>query len=155
VDDFDDIFRLRRLLEGAAAERSARSFTPESLTALHELAVDFRSAMNRDGASILVPEFHRNLHLALLPGASPWERQLLLQIWDASERYGQLYVKHEINHQHIDQIIEDHDVLVEAAGTTAPRAFRKAIVSHVDGCIAALRPLILEVIGGRATRAPR
>jgi DNA-binding GntR family transcriptional regulator len=147
VDDFDEVFRIRRLLEADAAERSARLFTDSRIEALNAMAAEFRTALTRERSRILVPSLHANLHFALLPGASAWDRQILEQLWDASERYIQLFVKHSsTSRDGIERIIDDHDRLVAAAGTTTPKQFRKIVVDHIDMSIDALRPMILEIM---------
>jgi DNA-binding GntR family transcriptional regulator len=146
VDDFRDIFRIRRLLEGDAALRSARLFTPSRIEALNALTSEFRGALKRESAPMLVPTLHTQLHFALLPGSSAWDRQIFEQLWHASERYIQLYVKHSSTQSDgIDRIIEDHDELVAAAGSTSPSQYRKIVEAHVDSSVDALLPMILDV----------
>ncbi len=146
IDDFDAIFRLRRLIEADVAERSGDLFTPERLAAVNELAVDFRDAMRRDGAPLSVPSVHTQMHMALLPGATSWDRQVLAQLWDATERYIQLYVTHEQSRQEaIDRIISAHDRIIESAGKTTAKKFRAVVVAHIDESHDALRPVILEI----------
>lgn len=146
VDDFDDVFRIRRLLEADAAERSARLFTDGRIESLNALASEFRVALKRDRAPMVVPSLHANLHFALLPGASGWDRQILEQLWDASERYIQLFVKHSsTTSDGVERIIADHDRLIAAAGHTSPSRYRKTVVEHIDISIEALRPMVLQI----------
>jgi DNA-binding GntR family transcriptional regulator len=146
IEDFDSIFRIRRLLEADVAERSASLFTPEAIAEVQELADEFVNAMRRIGAPLSVPSLHTRLHFALLPGATIWDRQVLEQLWDASERYIQLYVTHEQRSEDaIEMIIAGHQRIIDAAGKATPAAFRKVVTRHIDESIDALRPVILEI----------
>lgn len=150
IEDFDDIFRIRRVVEADAAQRSARLFSGGRVKALHSVAAGFRDALKREGAPILVPSLHVSLHFALLPGASPWDRQILEQLWDASERYIQLFVKRSsLTRPGIQKIITDHDRLIDAAGTTNPSRYREVVVDHIDGSIESIRPMLIEMTAER------
>lgn len=146
IEDFDAIFRLRRVLEGDVAERSARLFTPQRLAVLREHGTDFALAMQRTGA-VSVQWTHTLLHLSLLPGAGKWDRQVLQQLWDAGERYVHLYMTHERHSQKAGEwFVASHARLIDAAGSTSPKQFRKVVVEHIDEATAELRPVVLEVI---------
>jgi hypothetical protein len=74
-----------------------------------------------------VQRLHTLFHLGLLPAANHWDRQVLEQPWDASERYIRLYVAHQQDGSAVAEVsISSHQVLTDAAGSAKPEQFRAA-----------------------------
>lgn len=145
LDDFEAVFRLRSLVEGDVAERSAPLFTPERLAAIQQREADFYKAVRESGGRS-VQRLHTLFHLSLLPAANYWDRQVLEQLWDASERYIRLWVVHQQDGNAVAEIfISSHQVLTDAAGPAKPEQFRRLIVNHVLNATHLLRPAIAEI----------
>jgi DNA-binding GntR family transcriptional regulator len=149
IEDFEAVFRLRALVEGDVAERSAPLFTPERLAAIRQREADFYEAVRGSGGRS-AQRLHTLFHLALLPAANHWDRQVLEQLWDASERYIRLYVAHQQDGTAVDEVsISSHQVLTDAAGSAKPEQFRRLIVNHVLNATQLLRPGIAEIVQPR------
>jgi DNA-binding GntR family transcriptional regulator len=131
IDDFQDLFRLRRLIEADVATRSARLLTPERLAVVERLYEEMRSLLLAGPAAHVSP-VHSRLHLALLPGATRWDRQVLEQLWIATDRYIQFYVlgAHS-DAARVRLILELHDALVEVARHPTPASLRAAVTQHI------------------------
>ena len=152
TDDFDDVYRLRGLLEGQIAERSAELITPERLTLLDETLGELERIITR-GNAFDVYSVHARFHLLMLPSATDWDHRLLDQLWVASERYIQLYVGAHPDPEVADRIIASHRVLVDAARGGDPNTVRDAVVEHVIYSHKMIAPIV-HAASGRARPVP-
>jgi DNA-binding GntR family transcriptional regulator len=154
VGDFDAIYDLRRTLEVAVASKSLTPMTSAQLSDLQRLMADFRASVQREGSLLASPTVHRQLHLALLPAASPWDAHVLNQLWDATERYLQLFLTHERRQPEvIDRIIAVHQALVDVAASGDMTLLMERIRNHVDTSIDVVRPVIQEITEGASASA--
>ncbi|WP_342659995.1 hypothetical protein Rruber_04266 [Rhodococcus ruber] len=148
VDDFDDVYRLRALLEGQIAERSAELMTPDRLALLEETLDELERLITR-GNAFDVYSVHSRFHLLMLPSATEWDRRLLDQLWVASERYIQLYVGARPDEEVADKIVAAHRLLVDAARGGDASTVRDAVVDHVVYSHKMIAPLV-QAASGRA-----
>lgn len=91
LDDLEEVYRLRRMLETDALRRGVPGATAADVAALRDAAAACRVAASRgDVAGQLAANraFHDRLHA--LAGSAPLQR-LLDQLWDATEAYRALY----------------------------------------------------------------
>lgn len=146
VDDFADVFRLRALLEGQIAERSAELMTPERLILLEETLGELEHIITR-GNAFDVYSVHARFHLLMLPSATDWDSRLLDQLWVASERYIQLYVGARPDPEVADKIIGAHRLLVDAARSGDSDTVRSAVIDHVDYSHKLIAPIVQAASG--------
>ena len=135
VADLDDIYRLRSLIEGDVAERSAARLTAHDFELLDELTAEMLEPVNENRRFAI----HQEFHLALLrPAASRFELRIFYTLWSANERYLRTLVMPasgaEELHEH-----ERHVHLVEVA-RRSPKKLKQELRDH----LAAGRALILE-----------
>lgn len=143
VKDFDEIYRLRRTIEVEVASRSEGVFTESRLAIIEKLMADLRASLQRDTTLPASLSVHSQLHLALLPAASRWDLQILKQLWDATERYLQLYLTHERRQpQVVNRIVAVHQKLVDVAKTGDATALACCVGEHIDGSTNSIRPVI-------------
>ena len=146
-EDFEDLFQLRLIVERDVARRSAKLLTAERIERLEEVFADLEAVVER-GSVVGTHRLHTEFHRALLPGASRWDRQVLDQVWAASERYVQVYssvVEQDAATRRM--IVDEHRELVEAARSATPREFERAVVDHVQRSRIALRPAVVAASG--------
>jgi DNA-binding GntR family transcriptional regulator len=152
-EDFEDLFQLRLIVERDVARRSAKLLTPERIQWLEEAFADLEAMVER-GSVVGTHRLHTEFHRALLPGASRWDRQVLDQVWAATERYVQVYSSVvERDAATRQSIVDEHRRLVEAARDASPKEFERAVVDHVQRSCIALRPAIAAA-SGRTVAAP-
>lgn len=85
LDEFQNIYRVRRMLEPDLARRSVLFLADDELDRLHQAAAEFGGA---DRSMDDIYDDHRAFHMALLaPAASTWDIRILMMLWRAGERY--------------------------------------------------------------------
>ena len=145
-EDFDDVYRLRRLLEGQIAEQSAQMMTPGRLELLDATLAELERIITR-GNAFDVYSVHARFHLLMLPNASDWDRRLLDQLWVASERYIQLFVGAKPDPDVAEKIIAAHRLLVDAARRGDTTELRDAVVEHVSYSHRLIAPVVNAASG--------
>jgi DNA-binding GntR family transcriptional regulator len=144
--DFDDVYRLRALLEGQIAQRSGEHMTPARLAALADTLDEFERIISR-GNAFDVYSTHSKFHLLMLPTATEWDRRLLDQLWVASERYIQLYLGARPRPDVADRIVAAHRALLDVARGGDVEAIAHAVVDHIHNSHTAIAPTVREAAG--------
>lgn len=129
LEDFEDVFRLRTLLEGEAAGRGIPS--ADCLPELEEALHSFQSLLIH-GETLAVHAAHTRLHSLMLPAASQWERRFLSELWFASERYIQLFLESITEQTKVDVVSASHAALVRTVKSADPELVQQAVIEHVE-----------------------
>jgi DNA-binding GntR family transcriptional regulator len=129
LEDFEDVFRLRTVLEGEAAGRGIPRL--DSLPELEEALHSFLSLLT-SGETLAIFVAHSRLHSLMLPAATRWERRFLSELWIASERYIQLYFGSLPKQTTVDMTSAGHVRLVESVKSADPEVVRQAVIAHVE-----------------------
>ncbi|GAB3976759.1 GntR family transcriptional regulator [Actinoallomurus acanthiterrae] len=124
IQDLRDIYRLRILIEGDLAERSAPLYTDEDLSTIRDL-FDHLGSDDTEGDLDVHGRFHRAL---VLPAASEWDLRILQTLWVASERHLRLLFA---NFNPGDAQYE-HDQLLSAATRRDGPVLREALRRHLS-----------------------
>lgn len=128
VEELQDIFELRRLLETELARRAAERHDKATKAHLLELR-DIAEDRLRAGDEAFW-EAHRAFHWAVFePGLTPWSARFLNLLWQGAERYVRLYASSPESyepgsHEHLEifRCVEDND----ADGLV------KCVLEHLD-----------------------
>ena len=161
IQELEEIYTLRLLLEPDIAGRSAPHYTTEQLEQLESLCEDFR------GAAILGHDAHRRFHeLLISPASGPHSDVILRRLWDAADRYVSLV--YDGRRVAADEPYRRHRKLVDAAKRKRGPGMRKALADHLssneDYMLSSLTPLLSgegataaasEHAGTTATGRPR
>jgi DNA-binding GntR family transcriptional regulator len=111
LDDFEDLFRLRRTLDLLAAELGVARLSPVHLASMERELVRLRAAQ-RDRDWPAQRRHHRTFHFVLFEAAgSPRLLRMLGVLWDQSERYLRLGESHRDHPEHVG---DEHLVLLDA-----------------------------------------
>jgi DNA-binding GntR family transcriptional regulator len=129
VEDFEDVFRLRAVLEGEAAGRGIPS--PDSLPELEEALHNCVSLLAH-GETLASFAAHIRLHSLMIPAATQWERRFISELWVASERYIQLFHGSIPRQTAVDIFSTNHAALVQTVKSEDPELIRHAVVAHVE-----------------------
>jgi DNA-binding GntR family transcriptional regulator len=90
VEDVQDAYMTRVMLEGEAIRRGWDRITPELVAELYELQRQLMNAYIK-GRLDEAPELHRRLHFRMYEAAgSPWLLHLIEILWNHTERYRRL-----------------------------------------------------------------
>jgi DNA-binding GntR family transcriptional regulator len=131
VEDVQDVYHLRILLEGDLVERAAPQYSDAQLEQLSEL---FRRMGSTGSTEDL--ETHDAFHRLLVePAASEWDMRVLRMLWTASERHLRfLFAAFRPGDAQYE-----HDVLLQAAQRRDGPALRAALVAHLEKGLVLLR----------------
>ena len=129
LDELDQLYDFRRLLETSVAERALSHYDADRL----QLIKDALAQLDRQAPapqSDAYAEAHRNFHWSILhPGASPMIERTLRQLWQTSERY----VRLAITAFHTDKRgQQQHRRLYLACRDQDIRQLREAVLSHLS-----------------------
>lgn len=91
LDDFDEIYAMRIVLEPVAFAATIPGLTEADLRELED-AVSRMDVMIDSGNRSGFRDAHRVFHLGLTNGAGPRMRRTLAELWDRSERYRLRYL---------------------------------------------------------------
>jgi DNA-binding GntR family transcriptional regulator len=139
--DFEDICRLRALLEEHIAKHARDHMTPARLAAPAETLAEFERMIAR-GNAFDVYSTQSKFHLVMLPTATAWDRQLSNQLWVASERDMQLYVGAQRQPDVADSIVASHRSLLDVGHGRDDEAIRRAVVGHIEYSLGAIAPTV-------------
>lgn len=90
VEDVQDAYMTRVMLESEAIRRAWDNITPELIDELHGLQQQLMDAYTRADLAA-APELHRRLHFTMYEAAgSPWLLHLIEILWNHTERYRRL-----------------------------------------------------------------
>ncbi len=138
LEDLDDIYRLRRTIEGDLAVEAVESMTPERLTDA-ERALDDYVGIEREPAALAAA--HHAFHASLLADVmGAMDRRVLELLWHAADRYLHLLMA-ELDRAPETQEgrIDEHRHLLELARAGKSEQFRDAWVAHLDASAEELR----------------
>jgi DNA-binding GntR family transcriptional regulator len=129
LEDLQEIYRLRGLIEVEAAARSAPRLTETDLAILdRELSVMSDAAPDTD----TFWNGHVAFHTALMaPVMTPRLQRMITELWHAGERYLRIvYIETDVLHTRPPR--ERHLPLLEAARGGSSRTMRKALAEHLQ-----------------------
>jgi DNA-binding GntR family transcriptional regulator len=114
LDDLAGLYDLRRIIECDVIRRSVAAMTGEQVQTVR-VALEELEVVAQDHDSPKFWELHNAFHWALIePGASPWIRRMLEQLWFASQRYVRLFVSATLedamaDHRELSRLSERRD----------------------------------------------
>ncbi len=129
LDDLQEIYRLRELIEVDAAARSAPALTEHDFGLLErELAAMTEAPFDSDEFWDSHNAFHRGL---LAPVASPRLERMITELWHAGERYLRIvYIETDVLFTHSPY--DRHRPLLDAARTRSAATMRTALTDHLE-----------------------
>lgn len=130
VEELDEVYRLRLLIEPDLAGRSARHYTDEQLERAAR-ACEKLGVADPNGGNLRDIDAHHELHQILLsPAAGPHSVRIMERLVGVSDRYvGLVYDARPVA---FDEPYRRHLALVEAAQTRSAPAMRKALTAHLS-----------------------
>lgn len=139
LDDLEEIYRIRRLLETEAV-RAACHLLPEGLFASMEQAQGEVERAAAAGDVAAMAEANRRFHFALIEASGmPRLVRLIATLWDATDAYRSLYYTED---SHRDLAIHEHRAVMSALVNGDTEALVRWLDEHRDHAVAALRAVL-------------
>jgi DNA-binding GntR family transcriptional regulator len=139
--DLEEIYALRRVLEGRAAREALPAIGPDALARIEAAAADCgAAAAARDVAGELAA--NRRFHFAILaaPG-NPHAMRMIRMLWDSTEAYRALYYN---SPEERDRSLEAHERILAALRARDADRLVAELDAHRDRALVVLR----EVLAG-------
>jgi DNA-binding GntR family transcriptional regulator len=127
LQDVDDVFELRKIVEGAAAEKAADSITAEELERLEHLHADFRAGDRESYLRFL--EENREFHYSI--AAASGNRLLAETVDRLQERVQRLVILRLDLSANVEELVAEHHELLAALRRRDPAAARAHMVNDV------------------------
>ena len=129
VEDLEQVFHLRSLLESDIMARAVKLYTDEDITSIEHAwqGLERLPDDTTEALSARHVEFHRRLYT---PAMSDWDRRVGEILWQASDRYVYLILGTPIVMDDPTHFRDAHSELLEAACARSPRLARKATIEH-------------------------
>jgi len=150
LEDLGGLYDIRRIIECEVIRRSVARMTEEQVERVQEALLALE-AVAQDHDSPEFWDLHMDFHWALLePGATPWVRRVLDQVWLASQRYVRLFVSATF-----DDAMRDHRELLEACEARDDERAEAILRRHLDRTELAVRQAFVptERSAGNGARA--
>lgn len=130
-DELRAIFRLRQLLEPDLAARSCAFLTDEDFERAAQL---LRAYIDGTDDADHLWNLHHDLHMVYLgPAATEWDLRILVQLWNACDRYTRVvFDTYAVTPQDRAKREMAHRALFAAARSGSPAEIRRAVSEHLS-----------------------
>lgn len=139
LDDMEELYFARAVLEGQAAYHAAEHLTDEALAELDQLMSDMGDALEQHD----FPRFtqaNRKFHLTIYNAAgSHYLTNTIISLWDLAERYRYRFI---FLKDQASVIQGEHQAILDACRARDMRRLRDAIVNHINLTLAGIRSYI-------------
>lgn len=139
LEDLQEVYRMRELLESEAARIAAHRYTDTDLKLITEAhdAVEAAATSGDLGSMIAT---NRRFHFALLePAGMPRLMRVVRTLWDATDAYRAVYYNADTNRERVRR---EHDAILHAATTHNAEDLVRLLNEHRQHAVAALRNTI-------------
>ncbi|MFI8828668.1 GntR family transcriptional regulator [Streptomyces sp. NPDC053431] len=139
LDDLEEIYRIRRLLETEAVRAALRN-TPDGLVdSLRRIQEEVERAAGAGDVTAMA-EANRRFHFALVEASGmPRLVRLIATLWDATDAYRSLYYAQDT---HRDLAVHEHRAVISAVTECDEAAAVRWLDEHRDHAVAALREVL-------------
>jgi DNA-binding GntR family transcriptional regulator len=130
VDELEEIYQLRRVLEADLAARSAPLYTAEQLELAESLCEELRLSAHGVGDTRPSDAHHRLHELLLQPAAGEQAGRILSRLWDVSDRY--IALVYHVRPIGSAESYHRHTQLVSVAKKRKGPLMRDAVAEHLN-----------------------
>lgn len=138
LDELDELYDFRRVLEPAVARRAVPLMTDENVAAVFQALERLESSEATEAGMDEYVKFHREFHWQILePGASTMIERTLDELWRTSERYLRL-LKGTVTHIADPQ----HEEMAAACRDRDAEHLADVLFAHLDLTGSAMREML-------------
>ena len=141
LDDMEDLYFARALMEGQAAYHAAEKLTDADLARLDRLMVEMGSALEAHDYAGFMRSNHEFHFLIYDAAGSRHLSNMIANLWELAERYRYRYIFFK------DQgaiIQAEHRAILDACHARDSKRLRDAIVYHMQQTLAGVKSYILS-----------
>ena len=139
VEDLEEVYRLRSLLEAEAIERAVPHLTDEDIDEVEGLMLGIDAAAAQEDV-IAMTTANRRFHFAIFDACDmPRLVRLLHQLWDATDAYRALYFHEPLNR---DRVAHEHAEMLAALRARDAQALVRLHDEHRDHSVSAVGALL-------------
>lgn len=139
IEDLLEVYRIRELLEGEAARRSAVKMSDGDIGKIVDAQREFEQAHSDSDLTTLTTA-NRTFHFLLLEAAGmPRLMRLVRILWDATDVYRSIYYNDETNRR---QVIREHRAIIKAARARDAEKLVEMLDAHRDAAVISLRRML-------------
>lgn len=129
LEDLDDTYAARMLLEPRVIRRSAEKFTEEDYQRLSAILARYETAYEA-GDEVEGRRLHKTFHFGMYQvGGSVWLLRLISTLWDNSERYRRLSL---IQRGTVHERRQEHAGVLDACRANNPDQAAKLLQAHLQ-----------------------
>ncbi|MFE0698815.1 GntR family transcriptional regulator [Streptomyces sp. NPDC058872] len=146
VEDLEEIYRIRELLETEAVRTAVRRMPEGTVGALERIQQQVERAAE-EGDVAAMAEANRLFHFTLIEASGmPRLIRLITSLWDATDAYRSLYYTEP---PHRQQAVEEHRAVISALGRGDEDAAVHRLDQHRAHAVAALRKVLAPEVDER------
>lgn len=139
LDDMEELYFARAVLEGQAAYHAAERLADEALAELDQLMSEMGDALEQHD----FPRFtqaNRKFHLTIYNATgSHYLTNIIISLWDLAERYRYRFI---FLKDQASVIQGEHQAILDACRARDKRRLRDAIVNHINLTLVGIRSYI-------------
>jgi DNA-binding GntR family transcriptional regulator len=136
LEDMDDLYFTRQIIEGQAAYHAADHLTDANLSRLELLYENMDTALREHDFPGFMA-YNREFHFVIYNAAkSRYLTNLITGLWDLAERYRYRYL---LLRDQGEAIQREHRIIIEACHQRDAKALRNAIIMHMQHTLQSLR----------------
>ncbi|MBZ0296014.1 MAG: GntR family transcriptional regulator [Anaerolineae bacterium] len=139
VEDMEDLYFARRILEGQAAYHAAESLTDEQITRLEQLLSDMDVSLASHDFHSFMQQNHEFHFIIYNSADSRYLTNIITSLWELSERYRYRYMFMKDQGPVIQQ---EHREILEACRNRDPKKLRDSIIYHMEQTLIGIRGYI-------------
>jgi DNA-binding GntR family transcriptional regulator len=141
LQDMEDLYFARKILEGQAAYHGAENLSDETLTQLDGLLPEMQKALARQDYDRFT-ELNREFHFLIYDAAgSNYLSNMIAGLWELAERYRFRYV---FVSDRSSVIQAEHEAIVAACHARDSQRLRDAIVDHMNQTFMGIQAYVRE-----------
>ncbi|MFE0646431.1 GntR family transcriptional regulator [Streptomyces sp. NPDC058877] len=146
VEDLEEIYRIRELLETEAVRTAVRGMPEGTVSALEHIQQQVERAAE-EGDVAAMAEANRLFHFTLIEASGmPRLVRLITSLWDATDAYRSLYYTEP---PHRQQAVEEHRAVISALHRGDEDATVHRLDQHRSHAVAALRKVLAPEVDER------
>ena len=139
MEDLEDLYRARTIVEGEAGYHAAALITEDDLHRLQHIYTQMSEALQRDDYDRFT-RLNRQFHFVIFDRAgSSYLSKMIAGLWELAERYR---YRSALFKERADLIQQEHKAMLDACERHDAAALRTAITNHAEATLDGIRAFV-------------